>query len=153
MTPPRGLARLPFSTRTGCLGQFLPCCVCVCICGAGAGKKGERETLHLNLVALFVGKQKNQIVQVASEGPTRARTEDGDPWWTQNNTGPAEGWRGRKDLNSGLRAPVQCTPSARRENHQPAGRAQWGLGAVWRVLAYCESITFHKEMLTIKRVR
>lgn len=53
--------------------------MCVCICGAGAGKKGERETLHLNLVALFVGKQKNQIVQVASEGPTRARTEDGDP--------------------------------------------------------------------------
>lgn len=45
---------------------------------AGGGKKGEREreTLHLNLVALFVGKQKNQVV---SEGPTRESSEDGDP--------------------------------------------------------------------------
>lgn len=109
----------------------------------------------LNRVALFVGNKKNQTVQVVSEGPTRLSTGCGGHWWTQTNTEHCQGLERKEYLKAGLRTLVQHATSARRENHQPVWSTQRRGRQTFcsrHVSSPCESITFHKEMLTIKCV-
>ena len=132
-----GLAGLLFWTRTGRLGQvFFPCCLFWCVC-----------FMFKSCGLVWRQPEKNQTVQVVSEGPIHVSAER--VVLTDAPVGCCRGLKKKEHLHrpacyicwvARLPASVKCANRGRQtfcSQHVSSPR---------------KSITFHKEMLTIKRV-